>query len=754
MKKRKWIIGILLVCILLSIIAVTRVFLSKMDRSIEENGKISMEAVVEQIQQTYELQVESFYSRLRVIDKYVDQGDTDFLEDENIRRFLESWQEETGAKMFFIRENGAAMTVGKEEQRLEISGSLLLDLKEKQNIAKLISYNDGTQRTTGFLMAIPCSDYQIDGETYTAIGAIVPRTNMDSILKLYAYSGKAYLFMLDGDGDVIYTNQQEEKLFQNYALLKHLEKDDALTDAEREFLENEFEEGKTGIELLGGDRAYYLGYCPVTKSHSTLVCIVARGTVDNSLMSYQKMVLYSTFFTAAVVLLLFAGLFYSLMRIRIADQRVHYEQQSRRQQQKNLKELEVLNHDLKEAQDAAVQALKTAEIANQAKTDFLSNMSHDIRTPMNAIIGLTSLIENDAGDEEKVRDYIRKIGTSSQNLLAIINDVLDMNKIESGKTSLNYEDFCIQDLIHELDVLFRPQAEERKQKLTIETENIRHAWLEGDKVRLMQVFSNFLSNAVKYTQEGGRIRFSIEEYPGKSANYARFRFRVQDNGMGMDTAFQKRIFDAFTREENSVTNRIQGTGLGMAIAKNLIELMGGSISVESEKGQGSCFEILLDMKIAEERSSLPKSDQDEMARDEEILKGMRFLCAEDNELNAEILRELLKMKGADCTICENGEKLLEVFREMKPGDYDMILMDVQMPVMNGYEATKAIRRGSHALAVSIPIIAMTANAFSEDVQTSLAVGMNAHVSKPVDIAVLMKVVTDLKNGGRKEGRKR
>ena len=366
---------------------------------------------------------------------------------------------------------------------------------------------------------------------------------------------------------------------------------------------------------------------------------------------------------------------------------------------------------------------------------------------MNAIIGITSLIRHDAGDKGKVIEYADKIDTSSQHLLGIINEVLDMSKIEAGKTVFKYSDFSISDFIQELDTIFRSQIYEKKQTLTITKENIRHEWVNGDQVHLMQIFSNLLSNAIKYTQEGGEIQLLAEECESNSSVYAKYRFLVCDNGMGMSADFKDRIFDAFTRAENSLTNKIQGTGLGMAITKNLVDLMGGTIDVESEPGQGSCFEVFMDLKIAEERSVSPASQTETEEQDGNILKGMRFLCAEDNELNAEILTELLKIEGAECTICENGKRVLETFEQSVPGDYDMILMDIQMPVMNGYEATKAIRRSSHELAKTIPIIAMTANAFSEDIQHSLTAGMNAHISKPVDMKTLEKTIRSIKSGG-------
>ena len=413
----------------------------------------------------------------------------------------------------------------------------------------------------------------------------------------------------------------------------------------------------------------------------------------------------------------------------------------------------MLLHRIQESENTVVElnkklqkALEQAKTASVEKSNFLFNMSHDIRTPMNAVIGMTSLIRHDAGNKDKVIEYADKIDISSQHLLGIINDILDMSKIEAGKTVFKYDDFSILNFIQEINNLFHSQIDEKKQILTTK-KNIRHEWVNGDQLHLMQIFNNLLSNAVKYTQEGGEIQFLVEECETNSSVYAKYRFLVRDNGIGMSADFKDKIFDAFTRAENSVTNKIQGTGLGMAITRNLVEAMGGTIDVESELGQGSCFEVLIELRIAEDRTVALAAQEDTDEQDGNILQGMRFLCAEDNELNAEILTELLKIEGAECTICENGEEVLKAFEQSAPGDYDMILMDVQMPVMNGYEATKAIRRSSHELAKTIPIIAMTANAFSEDIQHSLAAGMNAHVSKPVEMKVLEKTIRSIKSGG-------
>ena len=745
-KRKKMIVPLFfLILIFLNLIFV-KFLLNRMNSYIAENGKSSMGAVVEQIQQTYDLQVNGYYSRLHMLEDFLTQEGVRSIELDRNKKFFEAWQKESESTLIFLQENGKAITTDGTKLRVDMPSKLLLDLRNGYNIGKLVSLDYNQKKKDGYLVAIPCQEYTINGETYTAIGTLYDHSKLDSILSVKSYNGNAYLFMLDNDGNITYTNQKEDKFFRNYFLLKHLKGDQAITEEEADSLQKKLDGREQGVELLGSDKPYYLGYCPIENNNTMLICIVEKSVVDNVLRDYQKTIVFETILMAGFILLLFAGLFYSISRRSLAEQKAEYEKRNNEIQTQAMKEMEESNKKLKKAKDITTEALQTAENANKAKTDFLSNMSHDIRTPMNAIIGMTSLIRHDAGNKAKVIEYADKIDISSQHLLGIINDVLDMSKIEAGKTVFKYTDFSILDFITELNTIFHSQIDEKNQTLTIIKENIRHEWVNGDQVHLMQIFSNLVSNAVKYTQEGGKIQFLVEECETKSSVYAKYRFLVSDNGMGMSADFKDTIFDAFTRAESSMTNKIQGTGLGMAITKNLVEAMGGTIDVESELGQGSCFEVLIDLRIAEDRfvSSAEQVEKDEPAGN--VLKGMRFLCAEDNELNAEILMELLKIEDAECTICENGKRVLEAFEQSAPGDYDMILMDVQMPVMNGYEATKAIRRSSHELAKTIPIIAMTANAFSEDIQHSLAAGMNAHVSKPVEMKVLEKTIRSIKSG--------
>lgn len=524
------------------------------------------------------------------------------------------------------------------------------------------------------------------------------------------------------------------------------------------------------------------------------------------------------------------------------------------------------NHTLQEA-------LNAAETANKAKTSFLANMSHDFRTPMNAITGFNLLIDKHSDEPEKVREYTHKISLASQNLLALLNDVLDMSKIESGKTTLDIKEMAIGLLLEEINSVISFQAKAKNQEYIVRVEEMEHDMFMGDKQRINEILVNILGNAVKYTPEGGKIVFSIKETSSSSEGFQNLRFSIKDNGIGMKPEYKDKIFEAFSREEKGATKGIQGTGLGMAITKSLVELMGGTIRVESEEGKGSEFIVNLRLQVAKtnnvdfwkahgisralfvdadhaecenivnvlENDSIEVMEaptgfgalrlidaseeekqpfdvivvdqvvgnmtgpeivknirakdkrnnsiiivmaddfgeiEDEAraagandliqkpffvstfkqliedmaeranaAKEEEVknpLQGMKFLAAEDNDINADILTELMSMEGATVTRGINGQEVVEMFKQANEGDYDMILMDIQMPIMNGYEAAAAIRALDSEWAHRIPIIAMTANAYADDVQQAFDAGMNAHVTKPIDIRIVEKTILEFK----------
>ncbi len=398
-----------------------------------------------------------------------------------------------------------------------------------------------------------------------------------------------------------------------------------------------------------------------------------------------------------------------------------------------------------EQRDLLENALSQANKANRAKSIFLSNMSHDIRTPMNAIVGFTNLAIARIDSKEQVAEYLKKIMTSGSHLLSLINDVLDMSRIESGKIHLEEEPCSLSDILYGLRNILQADVHAKQLTFHIDAENIVHEYIYCDKLRLNQVLLNLLGNSVKYTESGGSVSMRVTEKSGVQADYGYYEFYIKDNGIGMSQEFVEHIFETFEREKNSTISGIQGTGLGMAITKNIVDLMNGSIKVRSEKGKGSefivsfAFRLCLDAKELKKNRNLPSEEQ--MLEQEDLRsQPKRILLAEDVEMNQEIAVAILEDAGFMVDVAGNGKIAVEILKKAEPEYYQAVLMDVQMPVMNGYEATKEIRSLKNRRLASIPIIAMTANAFEEDRQEAMHYGMNGHIAKPIDVQNLFETL--------------
>ena len=563
-------------------------------------------------------------------------------------------------------------------------------------------------------------------------------TQLNDYFRCDAYENNNSVYVLDDNGFKLF-NANDTELLKGHNVYTVLSRMSYLHGSS--FAEAKERLDRTGScysnAVLDGTE-YFYALKQMENAQWTLAFLVPAEYVA---VNTQKLV------TIVMVIIIVIAMVFSVITVFVGWSLLRQKQQQELQAEKeaNLRleqyniHLTQVNDELRQAQDIAAEALQSAERASKAKTDFLANMSHDIRTPMNAIIGITTLMKNELHQPEKLAEHLDKLENSGQLLLGIINDILDMSRIESGKTTLNVEKTNLAQQISQLDSIIRQQAGQRRQTFTVNT-HLQHENVLADPNRLNRVLMNILSNAVKYTPTGGHIRFEVDELP-RNEHYARYRFIVQDDGIGMSKAYQKTLFDPFTREERSGTNKVQGTGLGMAITKNIVDLMGGSINVESTTGKGTRFEVVLEFPVDAEADTVPEAQVlPEEEEETSPLSGMKFLCAEDNAINAEILEMLLEANGASCTICSNGQEIVDAFASVKPGEYDMILMDVQMPVMDGLEATRRIRSGENPLGRIIPILAMTANAFLEDMQKSREAGMDEHLSKPVDIAALEQTV--------------
>ncbi len=572
--------------------------------------------------------------------------------------------------------------------------------------------------------------------------------DVHSLSKYYdsaAYGSRNETYILKSNGTRMHDAVAGGNTIQAYNVIKVLE----------EMEDQEFPDIKAALAQSGilstnfryEDTEYYYCLTSLEEFDTLLLFLIPADFVASGTVSLVNAVIRMLLILGMILLAMLVLAVSSLGKQQSSARLFRQEQENLRRQEKLNRQLEETNAMLARSKETAEEAFRIAEEANRAKSSFLSNMSHDIRTPMNAIVGFATLLARDADNPGRVMEYTKKITASSQHLLGLINDILDISKIEAGKTTLNLSDENVVELIENIDSIIRPQMKAKGHTFDVYSKELNHEHVVMDKLRLNQILLNLLSNAVKYTPDGGMVTLTVQELPQLTKQLARFRFIVADNGYGMSEEYQQKIFQAFTREEDSVTNKIQGTGLGMAITKNLLDLMGGTISLESEKGKGSTFTVNLELQVSEralDQGTLSQKagagEPKEPVREESALQGMHILVAEDNEINSEILQELLHMSGATCDICENGRLVVDAFEKSDAGQYQVILMDVQMPVMNGYEATAAIRESIHPLATRIPIIAMTANAFAEDVRDALEAGMNGHVAKPIDMTVLEQTV--------------
>lgn len=383
---------------------------------------------------------------------------------------------------------------------------------------------------------------------------------------------------------------------------------------------------------------------------------------------------------------------------------------------------------------------KLAEQASEAKTQFLSSMSHDIRTPLNAVLGMTELAKKRVDDSAYVAECLNKISVSGTHLLTLINDILEISKVESGKTSLNPAAFSVEELVRGMESIIRSQADGHGLSFAVEMGPLLQPYLVGDKLRLSQIYLNLLTNAVKYTNSGGSVQLTVKEEPVEDGSSADLICIISDTGIGMSEEFQKTMYDSFSRAQDSRIDKIQGTGLGLAIAKQMTELMGGTIVCQSQPGEGTTFTVRIPLPTAK-AEDLPRTaaiSDDDSVHD---LTGIRLLIAEDNDLNWEIIQAMLTDQGIQCDRAENGQLCVERLESLPPDSYDLVLMDIQMPVLNGRDAARKLRQSEREDLHHIPIIAMTADAFAEDVQACLDAGMNAHLAKPVE---LEKVLTTIR----------
>ena len=557
---------------------------------------------------------------------------------------------------------------------------------------------------------------------------------ISTIRKYYtteSYGGHAATYIINRNGTLAYYDADIEDILGVRNVFKALR--EGTYSGSKDFATMRQQLNNYGIataSVLLKDNEYYYCLAKMAEYDMTIMLLVPAEYVAVSTMTMlQSALRIQVVFTVLLLGLVLLALI-SIVRAERSSKMIKIEKET--------------NQKLNKLRVAAEDALKVAESASKAKSTFLSNMSHDIRTPMNAIIGFATLALDDIRDGKKVEDYLSKILSSSKHLLGLINDILDMSRIESGKVVLEEQETDLVTTLQELQSIMEGQAKERKLKLHVDYSNLRDRHVYCDKTRLNQVMFNLLANAVKFTSEGGSIWLTMSQLEPtcEVEDRAIYEIRVKDTGIGMDKEFIKHIFEPFERERTSTVSKIQGTGLGMAITKNIVDMMGGTIEVESQKGVGTEFIIRLELRLQAEAGVANEDGTKQHGHAEGVAEfaGKRLLLAEDNELNREIACMLLSKYGFVIDTAENGQEAVDLVAASAPDYYDLVLMDIQMPVMDGHEATRKIRSLENKVLAKVPVVAMTANAFDEDRKAAKECGMNGFISKPINMQEVVQAL--------------
>ena len=557
---------------------------------------------------------------------------------------------------------------------------------------------------------------------------------ISTIRKYYtteSYGGHAATYIINRNGTLAYYDADIEDILGVRNVFKALR--EGTYSGSKDFATMRQQLNNYGIataSVLLKDNEYYYCLAKMAEYDMTIMLLVPAEYVAVSTMTMlQSALRIQVVFTVLLLGLVLLALI-SIVRAERSSKMIKIEKET--------------NQKLNKLRVAAEDALKVAESASKAKSTFLSNMSHDIRTPMNAIIGFATLALDDIRDGKKVQDYLSKILSSSKHLLGLINDILDMSRIESGKVVLEEQETDLVTTLQELQSIMEGQAKERKLKLHVDYSNLRDRHVFCDKTRLNQVMFNLLANAVKFNSEGGSIWLTMSQLEPtcEVEDRAIYEIRVKDTGIGIDKEFIKHIFEPFERERTSTVSKIQGTGLGMAITKNIVDMMGGTIEVESQKGVGTEFIIRLELRLQAEARVANEDGTKQHGHAEGVAEfaGKRLLLAEDNELNREIACMLLSKYGFVIDTAENGQEAVDLVAASAPDYYDLVLMDIQMPVMDGHEATRRIRNLEDKELAKVPVVAMTANAFDEDRKAAKECGMNGFISKPINMQEVVQAL--------------
>lgn len=707
--KSLMLVGVISLLIVLALI-VTSIFYKYLDHLLFEERRIHLAEITEKITQVVDTVTDVSWERVEVCGSLLQLNDTGNEEEilETLKS-IESCLASDDTTILGLCGNEKYYTSGGQTgvwEELESRADLE---RERQIIITKLPYEE--EESMIFLKRLPeKKEIGSSGKYFTHIATAVRMTTMQKIFEVNGFQNNCHTYIINRSGKCLYHQGDGNGFIDNCYLLDSMKGFQFIHGGTLEDLEKSINEGYSdSFEFDYGEKNYFVSTAPVFFEEWTVMVFVPTSVLGAGTGKIMNIAVVYFVGIAVIIVILFSIAVFSITKS-------HGDKCMLKQQE--------------EANQKLARMAEEAKSANAAKSAFLSHMSHDIRTPINGIMGMTNIAMKNLEDKEQVEECLKKIDGSSNHLLSLVNDVLDMSRIESGKTTINHEFMDMRLVLENCSSIIGGQLLERDVEFITEFDLIEHPLLLGDELHLRQVLINILGNAVKFTPDGGKIIFQVKEISSDDTQ-ALFRFEITDTGIGMDEKFIEHIWEPFTQEENGGRTNYKGTGLGMTITKQFVELMGGTISVESRLNEGSRFVVELPAEITD------NAPVQETVGEHEDLTGAKVLLVEDNELNVEIARYMLEEEGISVQNAGNGQAAIDIFTASEPWTYDVILMDVMMPVMDGLEATRRIRALDRPDAAEIPIIAMTANAYEEDIKKTHEAGMNAHLTKPLNMEIVL-----------------
>jgi len=718
--KTRRIIGVisLIIAVITAVVTITW-FINEFNQMVYDERAYHLEETSAQLTETVDAMIDEHWYLLSIIS--IRYSTFDSFDTEDCTESISKLEERLGNKNLIfgiVDKNGEVYT--SHETKFNLSGLVLSDEKRQLTITNKVGDDD-----TYYMTFLAKNDEDVvlaDGNVITHSVLYVDLTEYSNVFHNSAYNNENVVCIRDENGKNIYTEKSKFEFFDSFdyeEIASHVTRKNGHTLEEIIERVGNKQSTVTSLSVLDEEGIYFLVVQPMKTNNWNLVMIIPEQFASAQTIDFAGAIGDTAILIGVLIASLTLGIYIYLVKNRNAKQLIEQE---------------------REYSKALAASAEEAKNANMAKTKFLSHMSHDIRTPINGIIGMITKAEKNIENPDVLKDCHKKIRMAAEHLLGLINDILDITKLETGLNEDKDEPFPMSCMLDTCCSIIRGQLEGKDVELKTDFNNIQHDGVLGNKLHIRQILLNILSNAVKYT-DNGYIYFKCDEIAFEEEK-ATYRIEITDTGIGMHKNYLEHIFEPFSKDEIEDRKYRIGTGLGMSIVKNNVDKLGGEITVDSNLGLGSTFVVTLTLKTT--TLEVVCDAVKERVKPSGDVSGMKVLLVEDNELNIEVALMLLEDAGVKADVAKNGKEAVEKFLASKEGDYDLILMDVMMPVMNGYEATKAIRESDHPVAKTIPIVAQTANAFQEDIKKVKEVGMNAHISKPIDEENLLKVLSKFK----------